>query len=220
MYGASFYIRRYIYKLMDRSTVKLAKNPKPGYTYFIHCKEVKNMVKVGKATDHIKRIKQLQTGNPYQLMFYKLLHFEDPYALETYLHRKYQPQHFRGEWYTLETAQIDNAIENLEEFIRDYAQTRGKKIQSITKHLEFSGVATKKADSILDCRSCDNKPLFSYHIIWESESLELPKLTKTSTPVAVPEANDLKKPEISVSWLQKLIPKGFSNIWKWGSKKS
>lgn len=55
--------------------------------------------KIGKAKDYNKRLKQLQTGSPYD--YYVVAFFETtkPFELESAAHRKYKKRRTRGEWY-------------------------------------------------------------------------------------------------------------------------
>ena len=64
--------------------------------YFIGCNEY--AVKIGFTEDIYKRLKQLQTGNPYEL---KLLHLIDNISpqLESFVHDFFESAHIKNEWY-------------------------------------------------------------------------------------------------------------------------
>jgi hypothetical protein len=64
--------------------------------YFIGCNDY--AVKIGFTEDIHKRLKQLQTGNPYEL---KLLHLIDDInpQLESFVHEFFESKLIKNEWY-------------------------------------------------------------------------------------------------------------------------
>jgi hypothetical protein len=68
-------------------------------------------VKIGRAADPIRRLKQMQTGVPMQLV---LLAVSDwPSAREKVIHVALKPYHVRGEWFTMcqEIFELVNAMQ-------------------------------------------------------------------------------------------------------------
>lgn len=71
--------------------------------------------KIGHTTDFPKRLKSMQTGNPYILQPLKLFKTEDGRDLESFLHNRLNKYHFRGEWFKLPNIQIViNLVEEYE----------------------------------------------------------------------------------------------------------
>lgn len=64
--------------------------------YFISCNEY--AVKIGFTDDIHKRLKQLQTGNPYELKLLHLIADITP-QLEGFVHEFFKPVHIKNEWY-------------------------------------------------------------------------------------------------------------------------
>lgn len=64
--------------------------------YFIGCND--HAIKIGFTDDVNRRLKQLQTGNPYEL---KLLHIIDAInpQLEKFVHEFFESEHIKNEWY-------------------------------------------------------------------------------------------------------------------------
>jgi hypothetical protein len=76
--------------------------------YFIGCND--HAIKIGFTDDVHRRLKQLQTGNPYEL---KLLHLIDNInpQLETFIHEFLEIEHIKNEWYSFED--INHIIRHL-----------------------------------------------------------------------------------------------------------
>jgi Meiotically up-regulated gene 113 len=55
--------------------------------------------KIGVTEDPIKRIKQLQTGNPYELVYIFVAPVANPYGIEASLHTLLHHLHDRDEWF-------------------------------------------------------------------------------------------------------------------------
>lgn len=76
--------------------------------YFIGIKGRKNTFKIGKSINCATRIKQLQTGNPDKLYFYKVIATDDHTNLETSLHRKFKHKRILNEWFKITKKEINN----------------------------------------------------------------------------------------------------------------
>ena len=73
-----------------------------GYVYLIHDKD-KDVYKIGVTkSNSSKRLKQLQTGNSTELNIIYLFKTEYPFRLETMLHKHFNNQNVRGEWFKLD----------------------------------------------------------------------------------------------------------------------
>ncbi len=68
--------------------------------YFIQ-DSVTKMVKIGKTgiNNSPARLKQLQTGNPSQLVLVRTIPTQQGFKLEKELHKKHINNHYRGEWF-------------------------------------------------------------------------------------------------------------------------
>ena len=84
--------------------------------YLIHCKVI-NLYKIGISINPRKRLKQLQTGTPYELSILYLHESECAYKIEKILHNKFASkkvaENFRfdferliGEWFELSTKDV------------------------------------------------------------------------------------------------------------------
>lgn len=56
-------------------------------------------VKIGKASDVVKRISSLQTANPSEIEVIAILTEGDGHKLERELHKRFARHRFRGEWF-------------------------------------------------------------------------------------------------------------------------
>lgn len=60
------------------------------------------LVKIGVSGDMNRRLKQLQTGNPFELEFMGWIEEDkDQFRIEKDLHQKYSRKHVFGEWYKI-----------------------------------------------------------------------------------------------------------------------
>lgn len=82
-----------------------------------------NVCKIGLSNNSKKRIKQLQTGCPYQINLTKVYNSEIASKIEKILHRNfnakkidYQEYNLKGEWFRLDIDQIINFEQICKEF--------------------------------------------------------------------------------------------------------
>ena len=93
------------------------------YIYFIY--QVGNIqcVKIGMTKDLIKRLKDLQTGNPNQLKYYKYFPISSCkstcYRMEKFLHLKYHEVCIRKEWFYLSLNKLENICININKFLQN-----------------------------------------------------------------------------------------------------
>ena len=76
--------------------------PKIQYSYVYFITDGHGHIKIGKADDTYKRIKELQTGNPYKLSFLltvMLGSVAEAFELEQRLHSKFSRYQLEGEWF-------------------------------------------------------------------------------------------------------------------------
>jgi hypothetical protein len=85
-----------------------------GYVYIIQ--EIgSNYYKIGITTDKpIKRLAQLQTGNPHKLKIVAYFLLDDPKSVETFLHSLLSPFHIHLEWFILTAHNITELITYIE----------------------------------------------------------------------------------------------------------
>ena len=72
---------------------------KKDYLYFIQS-DVTGMIKVGRSKDPVKRLKQLQTGNPNKLKL--IASFENSGWKEKIIHERLEKWSEQGEWFNCE----------------------------------------------------------------------------------------------------------------------
>jgi len=71
------------------------------YVYFIRSGK-KGAIKIGKSNNPEKRVKELQTGNPYKLYLIAFIHCETEEGaikLERKIHRLFKKRRMIGEWF-------------------------------------------------------------------------------------------------------------------------
>ena len=89
-----------------------------GYIYLLNCWDGEERYKIG-VTKHeniTKRIKQLQTGNPEEIIELNKFESDNYHKVETMLHRYYGTKHKKGEWFSLEPKQVFEFTERCEKF--------------------------------------------------------------------------------------------------------
>lgn len=73
------------------------------FVYFVQCgSDKKPPIKVGVASNIEKRLKSLQTGNPYKLellCFIECSNSKEAYNLESFIHYELKNRRIRGEWF-------------------------------------------------------------------------------------------------------------------------
>lgn len=73
------------------------------FVYFIQCGHEKNPpIKVGVAKNIERRIKSMQTGNPFELKllcFIECANAKEAYNLEGFIHSELKNRKIRGEWF-------------------------------------------------------------------------------------------------------------------------
>lgn len=88
-----------------------------GYVYFIYIPELyqKGMtqVKIGHTKNLDKRLRQLQTGNPFKLSIYKTHKTINYKQIEHELHVKYKSKKVLNEWFQITLEDVDNEMEIL-----------------------------------------------------------------------------------------------------------
>lgn len=76
------------------------------YVYLLKTPE--NIYKIGVATNVEKRIKQLQTGCADKITLVDKFLSKYPFKIESTLHRRYECDKIKGEWYYLSNESINN----------------------------------------------------------------------------------------------------------------
>ena len=83
------------------------------YVYFLRSGEC---IKIGKANNIRKRLKTIQTSNPYRvelLTFVKCDSEDQAFELEAYFHEKFKEHRTNGEWFRLFIEDNDNSISTM-----------------------------------------------------------------------------------------------------------
>lgn len=104
-----------IAEIPEEQVVKIEK----GYVYFIWIPEIENnifgkvRIKIGSTKDFKRRIMGLQTGNPFRLEFYKILHIERYKEIEKQFHAQFHQGNIRLEWFHLLLDDIEKYTEKI-----------------------------------------------------------------------------------------------------------
>jgi FKBP-type peptidyl-prolyl cis-trans isomerase 2 len=74
------------------------------YLYLIKCQQ---FYKIGVANDVENRLAQLSTGNPFELRVLAIFGYENAECVERALHQKFANRRERGEWFSLDNAEVE-----------------------------------------------------------------------------------------------------------------
>ena len=86
-----------------------------GYVYLVHCKET-TFYKIGiSKSNYALRLKELQTGCPFELEMVHVIHSVNYHKWEKELHNKFQDKWVRGEWFDLDDASFNMVMKYLED---------------------------------------------------------------------------------------------------------
>lgn len=88
-----------LYERQKRNKPKIKKKPEFGFVYFIGNLD-KNICKIGFSYSPNKRLKELQTGNPFPLVVFKTV--KGDLKMEKTFHLIYRQYRTSGEWFRIE----------------------------------------------------------------------------------------------------------------------
>lgn len=88
-----------LYERQTRKKTVVKKQPEFGFVYFIGNSE-KNICKIGFSYSPNKRLKELQTGNPFPLFVFKTV--KGDMQMEKTFHFLYRQYRTQGEWFKIE----------------------------------------------------------------------------------------------------------------------
>lgn len=89
-------------------------NQPMGIVYFVNAENT-TMFKIGFTKQLIdKRLSNLQTGCPLNLLVYKTVECGDPIKLEHYLHDIFKDKKIRGEWFNVTFKEVENLVDFLQ----------------------------------------------------------------------------------------------------------
>ena len=77
------------------------------YVYIIKCEAFH---KIGWTISIAARLRDLSVGNPFELTLVQLFSFTNARAVETVLHQAFSSKRVRGEWFTLDSTDINKII--------------------------------------------------------------------------------------------------------------
>lgn len=112
-----------IYRKNNMNIIENYKEPviKPeinGFVYFAYHPDLykKNIhhIKIGMTKNLDKRLKQLQTGSSFKLMFYKTYQSFDYKKIENNLHKKYKDKQVLNEWFNIDLNEVDKILHELD----------------------------------------------------------------------------------------------------------
>jgi len=72
--------------------------------YLLKCN---GLYKIGRSSDPVRRIKELQTAMPHEVIIAHIIRTNEPRALEAELHQRYTKKRLRGEWFALDMFDVD-----------------------------------------------------------------------------------------------------------------
>ena len=78
-----------------------------GYVYLL-CDGEKFKIGVTKHKDINKRIKELQTGNPFEIWIRDYYKTNNPYKIEKMMHVRHASSNIKNEWFDLNVSQVIN----------------------------------------------------------------------------------------------------------------
>ena len=90
------------------------------YVYLI-ASQCRPVVKIGKAKDPIKRIKEIQTGSADPLYLYAAIYSDNPAFLENQIHKLLKRNWVRGEWFRF--------TPNTEKVLSEYCKENSLKLR-------------------------------------------------------------------------------------------
>jgi hypothetical protein len=78
-----------------------------GFVYLL-CDGKKFKIGVTKHKDINKRIKELQTGNPFEIWVRDYYQTNNPYKIEKMMHARHASSNVKNEWFDLNVSQVIN----------------------------------------------------------------------------------------------------------------
>ena len=85
-----------------------------GFVYLL-CDGEKFKIGMTKKKDIQKRIKELQTGNPYEIWLRSYYPTNNPLKIEKMMHAKHAPSNVKNEWFNLTAQEVSNFKNDCEE---------------------------------------------------------------------------------------------------------
>ena len=82
-----------------------------GFVYLL-CDGDKFKIGMTRQKDINKRIKELQTGNPYEIWLRSYYETDKPYIIEQMMHTKYMTSKIKNEWFELNVNDVINFKKN------------------------------------------------------------------------------------------------------------
>jgi hypothetical protein len=86
--------------IKTKNTLKKLKDENGGFVYVINL-SLTDLYKIGVSNDVNKRLSQLKTSNPFDLLLINKYHLLDPYTVEKQLHATFKEKRSNGEWFKL-----------------------------------------------------------------------------------------------------------------------
>jgi len=85
-----------------------------GFVYLL-CDGEKFKIGMTKKKDIQERIKELQTGNPYEIWLRSYYPTNNPLKIEKMMHAKHAPSNVKNEWFNLTAQEVSNFKNDCEE---------------------------------------------------------------------------------------------------------
>jgi hypothetical protein len=80
-----------------------------GFVYLL-CDGDKFKIGMTKHKDINKRIKELQTGNPFEIWLHSYYKTNNPYKIEKMMHARHAPSNIKNEWFDLSVNDVYNFV--------------------------------------------------------------------------------------------------------------
>lgn len=100
--------------------------------YYVYLIKSDKHTKIGVAKNPSARIKELQTGNQFELKMIATIPMQsqkEAYSLESFLHSYYSKHRSRGEWFLLNNIKIKKALDKYHSM--GFASARVKRVEEV-----------------------------------------------------------------------------------------
>lgn len=157
------------------------------WIYFVAATPYDGFVKIGKTGDLKNRLVSIQSGNPYYLVFYGLIHVPVEIDLEKRVHRKFASHRHRGEWFKMEKKDLSRYVRLL--YNTYHCPMKEYKFPEGTDGCKFCGITSFDFGirrHVKVCKTRTNKITFERWIcdhpqdlaVYETDSRPVPETPK------------------------------------------
>jgi len=94
---------------------------------FVYIVQSGTYFKIGRSSDVLRRLRQLQTGSAEDVVLILTLKFRNCATMEKQIHRRFKEKRLRGEWFDLKPKDIKWIVFKFQKYIRTYKNPVFKK---------------------------------------------------------------------------------------------